>query len=82
MSQLHNLQMDDPELSFESLDAIRIIRSELNYSYPYSAGTVTINCPGFGKKKMVDVIKYFTAHSCTITINYEKKQVKISGYAC
>lgn len=79
---LHQLQMDDPEFSFESLEAIRIIKRELGYSYPYSAGTVTINCPGFGKKKMEDVIKYFITHNCTVTINREKKQVKISGYVC
>jgi hypothetical protein len=74
--------MDDPEFSFESLEAIRMIKRELAYSYPYSAGTVTINCPGFGKKKLKDVIKYFMAQHYTITINYEKKQVKISGYTC
>ena len=72
----------DYELSIESLEAISIIRNELKYSYPYSAGTVIIDCPGFGKKKMQDVIKYFMSRHCAITINYEKKQVKISGYVC
>jgi hypothetical protein len=54
----------------------------LNYSYPYRAGSVTINCAGFGKKKLEDVIKYFMERHCAITINYEKNQVKISGYVC
>ena len=69
-------------LSFDTLDAIGIIRRELNYSYPYRAGSVTINCAGFGKKTFLEVTKYFMERHCSISINYEKKQVKISGYVC
>jgi hypothetical protein len=54
----------------------------LNYSYPYRAGSVTINCAGFDKKTLMEVTKYFMERHCAITINYEKKQVKISGYVC
>ena len=69
-------------LSFATLDAISIIRRELNYSYPYCAGSVTINCSGFDKKTLQEVTKYFMEHHCVININYEKKQDKISGYLC
>ena len=74
--------MDYSTLSDVSLDAIGIIRRELNYSYPYSAGSVTINCGGFDRKTLLEITKYFMERHCSITINYEKKQVKISGYLC
>ena len=74
--------MDYSTLSYASLDAIGIIRRELNYSYPYSAGSVTINCDGYDRKTLLEVTKYFMERHCSITINYEKKQVKISGYLC
>ena len=74
--------MDYSTLSYASLDAIGIIRRELNYSYPYSAGSVTINCGGFDRKTLQDVTRYFMERHCAITINYEKKQIKISGYVC
>ena len=69
-------------LSYTSLEAIGIIRREINYSYPYSAGSVTINTSGFDRITIEDILKYFMEHHCSISINYEKKQVKISGYLC
>ena len=69
-------------LDFATLEAIGVIRRQLNYSYPYKAGSATINCAGFDKKIMIGIIKYFMECHCSITINYEKKQVKISGYLC
>lgn len=74
--------MDYSKLSYASLDAIGVIRRELDYSYPYSAGSVTINCDGYNKKTLLEITKYFMERHCSITINYEKKQVKISGYVC
>lgn len=76
------MNSDYSKFSYASLDAIGIIRRELNYSYPYSAGSVTINCAGFDKKTFLEVTKYFMERHCSISINYEKKQVKISGYVC
>lgn len=61
-------------------DAIGVIRREIGNSYPYSAGTATINCAGFDRKTLEEIIKYFLKVQCSISINYEKKQVKISGY--
>lgn len=74
--------MDYTTLSFIALDYIGVIRRELNYSYPYRAGTVTLNCSGFDKKTLLDVVRYFMERHCTVDINYEKNQVKISGYLC
>ena len=45
-------------LDFATLEAIGVIRRELNYSYPYKAGSATINCAGFDKKIMIGIIKY------------------------
>lgn len=67
-------------LDYAILDAIGVIRRELSYSYPYKAGSVTINCSGFDKKTMIGIIKHFMECHCSITINYEKQQVKITGY--
>jgi hypothetical protein len=72
--------MSQTSLSFAALDAIGVIRRELQYSYPYKSGSVTINVRGFGTETFKEVIKYFIAHNCSITINTEKKQVTISGY--
>jgi hypothetical protein len=69
-------------LSYASLDAIGVIRRELSSSYPYSAGSVTINCAGYDRKTLLEVLKYFMERHCSININYEKNQVKISGYLC
>jgi len=76
------MNSDSLTLSYAVLDAIGVIRRELNYSYPYSAGSVTINCSGFDKKTLQKVLEYFMKHHCSVSINYEKKQVKISGYLC
>ena len=67
-------------MSFVTLDAIGIIKREIGYSYPYSAGSVIINCDGFDRKTLQEIITYFLNCKCSININYEKNQVKISGY--
>jgi len=74
--------MNSESLSYTVLDAIGIIRRELNYSYPYKAGSATINCAGFDKNTLQKIIEYFMEHNCSIYINYEKNQIKISGYLC
>lgn len=74
--------MSQISLSFAALDAISVISRELQYSYPYKSGSVTIDVRGFGTETFKEVIKYFMARHCTITINTEKKQVTISGYLC
>jgi hypothetical protein len=74
--------MSQTSLSFAALDAIGVIKRELEYSYPYKSGSVTINVRGFGTETFKEVINYFMTHHCSITINTEKKQVTISGYLC
>ena len=74
--------MNSDSLSYAVLDAIGVIRRELNYSYPYSACSATINCSGFNKNILQKVLEYFIERHCSISINYEKNQIKISGYLC
>jgi hypothetical protein len=63
-----------------ALDAIGFIRRKLGYSYPYKAGSVTINCEGYDKTVLLYIIDWFMKRQASITINYEKKQVVIKGY--
>lgn len=63
-----------------ALDAIGHIKRELGYSYPYSPGSVTINCSGYDKTVLVYILKWFMDRQASIVINEEKKQVKIIGY--
>ena len=63
-----------------ALDAIGHIKRELGYSYPYSSGSVTINCSGYDKTVLVYILKWFMDRQASIVINEEKKQVKIIGY--
>lgn len=63
-----------------AIDAIGIIRRELGYSYPYSAGSVTINCSGYDKTVLHYIVNWFMQRQASIVINYEKKQVVINGY--
>lgn len=63
-----------------ALDAIGIIRREIGYSYPYSAGSVTINCAGYDKTILHYIVNWFLERQSSINVNYEKNQVKITGY--
>jgi hypothetical protein len=64
----------------EVQEYIRSIKRRLGYSYPYSAGSATINCRCFTKDNLDKVLKYFLKRECSIVVNYEKNQITISGY--
>jgi hypothetical protein len=68
------------EKQTEVLDAIGHIRKELGYSYPYKAGSVTMNCAGYDKTVVLCIVKHFLDANLSIVVNYEKKTIKFTGY--
>ena len=65
---------------YEIMESIACIRRKIGESYPYSAGSAIINCPGFSRKALEKIIKHFIKRNAHIVVNYEKKQVVITGY--
>jgi len=63
-----------------SLDAIVEIKKQIGYSYPYSSGSATINCSFYSKDNLTKILNYFLKRECSIVVNYEKNQIKITGY--
>ena len=68
------------EPSFAVLDAIGHINKELSYSYPYSAGCVTINTAGFHRQTLEDILQHYYKKGFSITIFPSRNKVKISGF--
>jgi hypothetical protein len=62
------------------IDALGIIRRELSYSYPYSAGSVTINYDYYPKKILEQILKYFQGRHASIVIFPDKRQIVIKDY--
>jgi hypothetical protein len=62
------------------MDALGIIRRELGYSYPYSAGSVTINYDNYPKKILERILKYFRDREASIVIYPNKRQIVIKDY--
>ena len=63
-----------------SWDAIRDIRRVIGYSYPYKAGSVTINCSAYKTIVLKEVLDYFFKREFTMSMNKEKRQITITGY--
>lgn len=63
-------------------DAICEIKKQIGYSYPYSSGSATIICSFYSKDDLLKISNYFLKRQCSIVVNYEKKQIKITGYMC
>ena len=64
----------------EYLSVIGQIKRNLGYSYPYCAGTVTIYCPHYKPEIIAEIVKYCRKKEFSIVLNYEKKEITISGY--
>lgn len=62
------------------IDALGIIRRELGYSYPYSAGSVTIKYDYYPKKILERILKHFRDREASIVIYPDKKQIVIKDY--
>ena len=72
------------ELSYEkkmiAMEAIGVIKREIGSSYPYCAGSVTMNCVGYDKSTLLYIVNWFLERQSSIVVNYERKQVQITGY--
>lgn len=62
------------------MDALGTIRRELGYSYPYSAGSVTIHYNYYPKKVLERILKYFRDRQASIVIQPDKQQIVIKDY--
>jgi hypothetical protein len=67
-------------MSTSGMEVISTIRRIIGQSYPYGAGSVTLNSRLYTKAEMTEVLKYFMGRRACIEINYETNQVKITDY--
>jgi len=72
--------MSEHTYTFEALALIQQIKRQIGRSYPFCAGNVTIYCPNHKFQTIAEIVSYFRNKEYNIVINYEKKEVKISGF--